>query len=101
MFNMQTHSKGLKFIAHSAAAVNPKTAVPSRMDTDEPSAAKPQTKRGLCTFPSLSVPSVPRWWNLLWQSFGDHEFNQRDAEDTERANNRKQRVTNLTTGRRI
>ncbi len=49
--------------------------------TDGLSVAKLQTKRGLCTFHSLSVPL---WWNLFWQSFADHEFNHRDTEGTER-----------------
>src|SRR5260221_12101780 len=36
--------------------MNLKTAVQPRMDTGKPSAPKQQSKWGLCTFPSLSVP---------------------------------------------
>ena len=37
---------------------------------------------------ALSLPSLPLWWNIFWHSFGDREFNHRDTEGTERANNR-------------
>src|SRR5260221_14068218 len=57
------------------------------MDTDLPSAANPQTKRGLCTFP-LSVPLCLCGGTSFgfWHSFADHESNHGDTEGTERAN---------------
>src|SRR5260221_14753031 len=37
-------------------------------------------------FPFPLCASVPLWWNLFWQPFGDHEFNHGDTEGTEKAN---------------
>src|SRR5713226_3790177 len=60
-----------------------------RMDTNKPSAAKPQTKRGLCTFPSFSVPLCLCGGTSYGNHLRNQEFNHRDAEDTEIANNMK------------
>src|SRR5260370_4473843 len=48
---------------------------------------KAANQTGPLHFPCPLCASVPLWWKLFWQSFGDHEFNHRDTEGTERANN--------------
>src|SRR5260221_5152099 len=90
------------FDGHREALRDPKQGVWSRrvqprMDTDTPSAAKPQPKRPNPN--GALAPSLPSLCPLCLcggtSSYGNHlrnqEFNHRDAEDTERANNRKQR----------
>src|SRR5712692_8978819 len=49
---------GLHDVIHGVkpAYVGPGAKAPSCMNTIKPSAAKPQTKRGLCSILSLSVP---------------------------------------------